>query len=138
MIKKFEALGIWKESRELCVEIHVLISSDLFSRDYALSSQMNRSSGSIMDNIAEGFGRAGNREFIQFLSISKASWYEVKSQIYRALDRNYLSQEKAAELFSKIESISNQIGGFIKYLNQSEFKGSKFKEPDLVYLPNSK
>ena len=133
MIKRFEDLGIWKEARELCVEIHFLISSGPFSTDYALINQINRSSGSVMDNIAEGFGRSGNREFIQFLSISKASCYEVKSQLYRALDRNYLDAKNAEKLFEKIESISNQIGGFMKYLNQSEFKGSKFRESEIEY-----
>jgi four helix bundle protein len=137
MIKRFEDLGIWKEARELCVEVHSLISSYSFSSDYALINQLNRSSGSIMDNIAEGFGRSGNREFIQFLSISKASCYEVKSQLYRALDRHYLEVYEAEKLFAKIESISNQIGGFMKYLNQSEFKGSKFRESEIEYSPIS-
>ena len=90
MIKKFEDLGVWQEARELCKEIFNLISEGDFSKDYALINQINRSSGSVMDNIAEGFGRSGNKEFIQYLSISKASCTEVKSQLYRALDRNYL------------------------------------------------
>jgi len=135
MIKRFEDLGIWNESRELCREIHLLISTEAFSKDYSLTNQINRSGGSVMDNIAEGFGRSGNREFIQFLSISKASCYEVKSQLYRALDRNYLDAIVAEKLLMKIESISNQIGGFMKYLNQSEFKGSKFMESDIIYNP---
>lgn len=93
MIKKFEDLGVWQEARELCKEIFNLISEGDFSKDYALINQINRSSGSVMDNIAEGFGRSGNKEFIQYLSISKASCMEVKSQLYRALDRNYLKTE---------------------------------------------
>ncbi|MEN9998738.1 MAG: hypothetical protein RI922_1728 [Bacteroidota bacterium] len=136
MIKKFEDLGVWQEARELCKEIYTHISKTPFSNDYALVNQINRSSGSIMDNIAEGFERSGNREFIQFLTISKASCAEVKSQVYRALDRQYLTTEKADEIITVTQSLINQLGGFIHYLKQSEFKGTKFKEPDLVYFTN--
>ncbi len=136
MIKKFEDLGVWQEARELCKEIYTHIAKTPFSNDYALVNQINRSSGSIMDNIAEGFERSGNREFIQFLTISKASCAEVKSQVYRALDRQYLTTEKADEIITVTQSLINQLGGFIHYLKQSEFKGTKFKEPDLVYFTN--
>lgn len=138
MIKNFEDLGIWQGSRDLCNEIFSLISENKFSKDFALVNQINRSSGSVMDNIAEGFGRAGNKEFIQYLSISKASAHEVKSQLYRAIDREYLTKEKAEEILFKIQTLINQIGGFIHYLKQSDFKGSKFKEPESVYLINPK
>jgi four helix bundle protein len=138
MIKKFEDLGVWQEARELCKEIFSQISEGSFSKDFALVNQINRSSGSVMDNIAEGFGRSGNKEFIQYLSISKASCTEVKSQLYRALDRNYLKTEKAEELNARTQSLINQLGGFIHYLKQSEYKGSKFKDTDLVYFPNHK
>jgi four helix bundle protein len=137
MINKFEDLGVWQEARELCKEIYSLISEGEFSKDYALLNQINRYSGSVMDNIAEGFGRSGNKEFIQYLSVSKASCMEVKSQLYRALDRQYMKREKADELISKTQGLINQLGGFIHYLKQSEFKGSKFKDTDLVYFTNS-
>jgi four helix bundle protein len=137
MIKSFEDLGVWSDARELCREIYALISNEPFSKDFALANQMNRSSGSIMDNIAEGFGRSGNREFIQFLSVSKASCCEVKSQLYRALDRNYMTKDQADSLLNKTQSLSNQLGGFKKYLNQSEYKGSKFKETDIMYFNKS-
>lgn len=138
MIKNFEELGVWQGSRDLCNEIYVLISENKFSKDYALVNQINRSSGSVMDNIAEGFGRGGNKEFIQYLSISKASGHEVKSQLYRAMDREYVTKERAEEILNKTQTLINQIGGFINYLKQSEYKGAKFKEPDLVYFTNPK
>ena len=77
-------------SRMLKTELGKLIDSEAFKKNFRLIGQVEGSSGSILDNIAEGFGRGGNKEFIQYLSISKASGHEVKSQIYRAMDRNYL------------------------------------------------
>lgn len=138
MIRNFEDLEVWQNSRDLCKEVHHLIISPEFAKDFALVNQINRSSGSIMDNIAEGFGRTGNKEFIQFLSISKGSCGEVKSQLYRAMDRSYLDIKKGEELLSFTQSLMNQLGGFIHYLKQSEFKGSKFKEPKVIYQMNSK
>ena len=90
-IKRFEELMIWKKARILCSEIHVLISVAPFSKDYKLKEQINGASGSIMDNIAEGFGRQGKLEFIQFLIYASGSACETKSQLYRALDRNYIT-----------------------------------------------
>src|SRR5512133_869842 len=93
-IKRFEDLQVWKRSRELCQEVHLLALQEGFSRDFGLKDQINNSSGSVMDNIAEGFERDGSREFSQFLAISRGSCGECRSQLYRALDRNYISQEQ--------------------------------------------
>ena len=86
-IKNFEDLKVWQKSRILCQQIFEIIEEKNFSKDYKLKDQINGSSGSVMDNIAEGFGRQGNNEFINFLTISNGSVMEVKSQLYRALDR---------------------------------------------------
>jgi four helix bundle protein len=127
MIKKLEDLQIWTDARELCDSIFIQTQKEPFLRDFGLKDQINRSSGSVMDNIAEGFGRNGNKEFVQFLSISKASCFEVKSQLYRAKDRGYLSEKEFETLITKIEELTNRCGGFIQYLKKSEFKGIKFK-----------
>ena len=90
----FEELDVWKLAREICNEVWIIIESTSLSNDYSLKNQMNASSGSIMDNIAEGFERNGNRELIQFLSIAKASCGELRSQLYRCLDREHITKAK--------------------------------------------
>jgi four helix bundle protein len=98
------------------------------SRDFGLRDQMNRSCGSIMDNIAEGFGRGSKLEFIQFLSIARGSTAELQSQLIRCLDRNYISSAIFEPLFNECEEISKMITGFIEYLNKSGYRGQKFKD----------
>ena len=126
-IQKFEDLKVWQKSRELCQEISLLISKGNFSKDFGLKDQINRSSGSIMDNIAEGFGRKGNLEFINFLTYSSGSVCECKSQLYRAQDRKYITEEKRIELSALADDIGKMISSLIKYLGGSELKGTKYK-----------
>ena len=125
--KNFEDLEIWQLSRGLCKEIYGIIENTDLRNNYRLANQIDGSSGSIMDNIAEGFERGGNKEFIQFLYISKSSCGETRSQLYRVLDRNFISNEKFEILKEKTIELSKKIGGFITYLQNSEFKGSKYK-----------
>ena len=126
-IKQFEDLEIWKLAREVCHNIYSIRENSNLKNDYRLYDQINGSSGSIMDNIAEGFERNGNKEFAQFLSIAKASCGETRSQLYRLLDRNYISQEEFDLQYERLQMLSKQIGGFRAYLQQSDLKGSKFK-----------
>ncbi|MGN6801169.1 MAG: four helix bundle protein [Ginsengibacter sp.] len=111
----------------MCQEISLIISQGNFSKDFGLKDQINRSSGSIMDNIAEGFGRKGNSEFINFLTYSSGSLCECKSQLYRAQDRKYITEEKRIELSALADDIGKMISSLIKYLGGSELKGTKFK-----------
>lgn len=110
-----------------CQEIYFLREKSDLKKDFRLYDQLNGSSGSIMDNIAEGFERNGNKEFAQFLSIAKASCGETRSQLYRVLDRKYVSNEEFGILYEKLLSLGKQIGGFRAYLQNSDLKGSKFK-----------
>lgn len=132
-VKSFEELEIWQLARSLANEIYRLTQTVTFAKDYCLRDQINKSSGSIMDNIAEGFERGGNREFIQFLAVAKGSSAEVGSQLFRALDRNHITEETLSELKEKSTLISQKINGLINYLNGSDMKGMKFHEPGTSY-----
>lgn len=126
-IEKFEDIKSWKLAREAVNKIYEASKTGEFSRDFALRDQIRRSSISIMSNIAEGFEREGNREFINFLTIAKASCAESRSQLYVALDQKYLARETFDEIYDDLTEIGNLLGGFIKYLRNSDLKGSKFK-----------
>lgn len=125
--QSFEELPIWKEARELAFEIYKLTFDSPFSSDFALRDQIRRSAGSVMDNIAEGYERDSRLEFINFLSISKGSLGEVRSQLHRAYDLKYFSDEVYELMLLKGKGLSSQIANFIKYLNSTTIKGTKFK-----------
>jgi len=127
-INKFEDLEIWQLSRLLSADIFNISNLKPLSQDFALKNQMLRSAGSIMDNIAEGFGRGSRLEFIQFLSIAKASASELQSQIIRCKDYKYISNDLFEMTIEKINKIGNKIAAFMSYLNKSNFKGQKFME----------
>ena len=128
-VERFEDLQVWQLARQICMDTWVLFETTSLGRDYELKNQMSRSSGSIMDNIAEGFERNGNREFIQFLSISKGSCGELRSQLYRALDRSHITRTQFEELAGKAEFENRKIGSFISYLTSISYRGSKFNKP---------
>ena len=127
-IQRFEDLEVWQLARELALDIYNEPLNLPFAKDFELVEQIRRSSGSTMDNIAEGFERGGKKEFIQFLGIAKGSAGEVRSQLIRALDRKHMTQEKFDFLFNKVIILSKKLSSLITYLKNSEFKGFKFKE----------
>lgn len=125
-IKYFEDLEIWQMAREISKEIYELTRNNPFCRDFALVDQIRRSSGSIMDNIAEGFERDGNKEFKQFFSISKGSSGECRSQLYRAFDQGYISTNEFNLLKDMLLEENIKIKRFMDYLRKSDYKGSKY------------
>lgn len=136
-LKSFEDIEVWQKARTFAGVIYSITNRGSLKKDFELKNQINKSCGSIMDNIAEGFERGGNREFIMFLSIAKGSAGEVRSQLYRAFDRNHISTEDFENLKSEIEIITRQISGLINYLKNSELKGPKFvREPEENYKLN--
>jgi four helix bundle protein len=125
-VKNFEELAIWKEARRLTQIIYQLTKTDKFSRDFALRDQIRRAAVSIMSNIAEGFERGGNQEFLQFLYVAKASCGEVRSQLYVGLDQGYIISSDAEKSIVAFRRLSGMIGNMISYLKRSGMKGEKF------------
>jgi len=128
-IKKFEDIEAWKVARDLCSKIGAVIDGGSFKKSFRLIGQIEGSSGSIMDNIAEGFKRGTRSEFIQFLGYSKGSCGELRSQLYRALDRNYISQQQYDEFYIMAVRVSAMLQKLIEYLQQTQVKGVRKKEP---------
>ena len=127
LIKQFEDLEIWQLARELCRDISKIITNTKLSNDFKLRDQISGSSGSVMDNIAEGFERDGKNEFRQFLSIAKGSCGETRSQLYRVYDNEYINKEKFEKIKDKTIVLSKKLSSFINYLNKSEYSGTKYK-----------
>lgn len=127
-IRRFEDMELWKKARKLENQVFSLTDSTKYKNDFDLIRQMRRASGKLMDNIAEGFGRDSNFEFIQFLSIVKGSAAELQSQLYRSKDRQYISQLEFDENHSLIDEILKMTTSLIIYLNKSDVKGLKFKD----------
>lgn len=126
-IERFEDLEVWKMARSFSKNMYLTLEKESFSKDFRLRDQIRGSAGSIMDNIAEGFERSGNKEFVQFLFIAKGSCGEIRSQLYRALDIGYICQEEFEQLYQETLQISQSLSGFIKYLKTSELRGTKYK-----------
>lgn len=125
--KQFENLEIWKLSRQLNINLYqILLNVDSRENGF-LKNHILKTTGSIMDNIAEGFEREGNKEFIQFLYISKASAGELRSQLLRLYDFNVISMNEKSELINHVRQISSQISLFIKYLKRTDITGNKYK-----------
>ena len=120
VFKSFEEITSWQKSRLFNKRIYEITENLGFKRDFDLVRQIRRASISISSNIAEGFERNTDKEFIYFLYVSKASAGEVRSQLYLALDLNYISKIEFDELYLNVSDISKLISGFIKYLENSQ------------------
>ena len=114
-IKNFEDIEAWKLARQLSKELFQILKREGISKNYRLKDQIEGSSGSTMDNIAEGFERGGNKEFINFLGIAKGSSGELRSQIHRLYDREYISEKEYYEYLAKSREISSRLSKFITY-----------------------
>jgi len=122
----FEELPIWQKARTLSKFVFEITSEEPFNKDFRFRDQIRASSGSVMDNISEGFERTGNKEFIQFLYIAKGSCGETRSQSYRAHDFSYINEQTLNNIIEQTKVLSSEISGFIKYLKNSGMKGEKY------------
>ncbi len=126
-IKRFEDLEVWQLARQLAIDIRKITLQENFLHEFKLKEQVKGSSGSIIDNIAEGFGRSSRFEFVQFLSFAKGSADELKSQLYRMLDYNLIAEDIFKIQYEKTDLAAAEIFSFMEYLNKTEHKGTKFK-----------
>lgn len=123
-ITRFEDIEGWQIARDLSARIFEVATREPFAKDFGLRDQINRASGSAMDNIAEGFDGGSNAEFVRFLIYAQRSCTEVMSQLYRAKDRDYLNKEEFEALYKLAKRTHSKIGGFIKYLRSTKSTGS--------------
>ena len=128
-ITRFEDLISWQKARELNRLVYKISRQVTFGKDFGLRDQIRRASISVMSNIAEGFERGGDKEFLQFLSNAKGSCGEVRCQLYAVLDENYLSGAEFSQLQEFCQEVSRLLSGMMAYLRGSELRGSKFKKP---------
>ena len=127
-IQRFEDLEIWQIARGICQRVYPLTLKEPICKEYRLADQMKGSSGSAMDNIAEGFDRGSRLEFINSLGIARGESGELKSQLYRCVDNNFINQQLFDELYNELDHLIRKISSFIDYLNKSTIKGQKFKD----------
>ena len=126
-ITKFEDIESWKRARSFVNEVYRITATGKFARDFGLRDQIRRAAISILSNIAEGFERGGDNEFLQFLSIAKGSCGDARAQLYIAFDQNYISLTEFEMLTKSTNQVSQLIAGLMKYLRQSTLRGSKYR-----------
>lgn len=131
-IERFEDIVAWQKARELVKEVYRMSSNGKFAKDYGLRDQLRRASVSIMLNIAEGFARKTNKEFIQFLVIAHGSAAEVQSALYIALDQEYISQMQFEALYKRTDETSKLIMGFSNYLRNSSTNSHNSKNSETL------
>ena len=126
-VKDFEDLVIFQKARELSKKIYPITQRKEFKSDSRFVQQIRAAAGSIMDNIAEGFERGGNKEFVNFLYIAKGSCGEVRSQLIRAKDVGYITNEEFTILYADFRTLSASIMNFAKEIKSSEMAGEKYR-----------
>ena len=126
-IKRFEDIESWKKARKLTKDVYAATAQEKFSRDFGLKDQIRRAAVSILSNIAEGFERGGDKEFLQFLAVAKGSSGEVRAQLYVALDLDYISMTQFDALTQTATEVSQLISGFMKYLRTSSLRGRRYR-----------
>ena len=134
-LRNFEDIEAWKKGRALTKSIYSITSQGPFAKDFGLKDQIRRASVSIISNIAEGYERGGDKEFIQFLSLAKGSAGEVRAQLYVAYDAGFITQPQLDQLQSQVKEVMLLIAGFMRYLAASPYRGQKNKS--LVPGPSS-
>ena len=125
-VKRFEDLQVYQKARELCKSVYTITNQEPFKSDYRFVQQIRAAAGSVMDNIAEGYERNGNKEFLNFLYIAKGSCGEVRSQIIRASDVGFLEEAVAKVLYGDCLSISKLLNSLIFSINKSGYTGKKY------------
>ena len=125
-VQRFEDLIVWQKARTLAKEVYSLSKMKGIKEDFGLKDQILNSSGSIPDNIAEGFERNGNKEFRQFLSIAKGSAGELRSQFYRIYDRGIFNEEEFNYFKNSVIEISKMLNSMMNKISMSNYKGTKY------------
>ena len=118
-LTRFEDLDCWQEARRIVNRVYSASCVNGFKRDYSLTDQTKRAAVSIMANIAEGFSRKGNKEFMQFLFIAKSSAAELQSHMYVALDQGYINKDEFEKIYEQADKVQRQVSNLIKYLNST-------------------
>jgi len=125
--KRFEDMEAWQKACELVRQVYAASGRGPFARDFVLRDQIRRAAVSVTSNIAEGFGRGGSQEFIQFLAVANGSLNELRSQLYLALDQGYVTPEEFAQLTESAVEVSRLVRGLMAYLRRSDIKGVRHR-----------
>jgi four helix bundle protein len=128
-IERFEDIEAWQLARELTQKVYHLTKKPGFAKDYGLKRQIQDAAGSSMHNIAEGFDSETNAEFIRFLRYAKRSCTEVQSELYVALDEEYISPEEFKDVYEQTRRTRAAVRVFINYLKKYEEHKPTNREP---------
>jgi four helix bundle protein len=129
IIRRFEDIEAWRKARDLTKVVYGLTNDGALARDFALKDQMRRAAISVMANIAEGFERDGNKEFLQFLAVAKGSRGELRSHLTVASDQHYMTRTQYESCYGKAVEVSRMVSGLMRHLRSSQMRGEKYRKP---------